>query len=384
MPDWKIPLSDLAFDQQEISAVNQVLESGWLTMGEQTQAFETEFAGYHHVSHALAVSNCTAALHIACMAIDLGPGDEVIVPSLSFVATANAVRYTGATPVFAEIASLHDLTIDPESIKAKITEKTKAIIVMHYAGRPCKIQEISDLAKAHNLYLIEDAAHAVGTTHAGKYLGTWGDIGCFSFFSNKNLVTGEGGMVATNNPEFAERAGRLRSHGMTTLTWDRHKGHAWSYDVVDLGYNYRIDEIRSAIGRVQLKKLAANNHARREVVRVYHALIAASLPEVIVPFGAVTEETNPHIMPIILPEAVDRKNVMDHLKACGIQTSIHYPPIHQFENYREHYQNASLPRTEEAARRELTLPLYPELAKSSIEDVVGSLREAIQNPSTRN
>ncbi len=379
MADWKIPLSDLSFGQEEFAAVNQVLESGWLTMGEQTKAFEAEFAAYHDVPYALAVSNCTAALHIACMLLDLGPGDEVIVPSLSFVATANAVRYTGATPIFADIASLYDLTIDPISIREKITEKTKAIIIMHYAGRPCQMDKVRALAKENNLYLIEDAAHAVGTKESGQYLGTWGDVGCFSFFSNKNLVTGEGGMVVTSNEVFANRAGRLRSHGMTTLTWDRHKGHAWSYDVVDLGYNYRIDEIRSAIGRVQLEKLANNNQARREIVRHYINLIAQALPEVTIPFGQVTEETNPHIMPIILPEGVDRIKVMGSLKERGVQTSIHYPPIHTFEDYRKTYGSTSLPNTEEAASRELTLPLYPELTENSIEYVVGCLSEAIQN-----
>ena len=379
MVDWKIPLSDISFDQQELTAVTKVLESGWLTMGEQTHAFETEFADYHKVPHALALTNCTAALHIACMILDLGPGDEVIVPSFTFVATANAVRYTGATPIFADINSLDELTISPNSIKDKITPKTKAIIIMHYAGRPCIMDEIVNLAAENNLYLIEDSAHAVGTKESGQYLGTMGDIGCFSFFSNKNLVTGEGGMLVTRNEDFANRASLLRSHGMTTLTWDRHKGHAWKYDVVDLGYNYRIDEIRSALGRVQLKKLADNNKARREIVRNYIKLLTKELPEVTIPFSQVTEETNPHIMPIILPDRIDREKVMNSLKDCGIQTSIHYPPIHLFEDFREMYGKNSLPYTEEAANRELTLPLYPELTESSINFVVERLTQAFSS-----
>ncbi len=202
------------------------------------------------------------------------PGDEAIVPSLTFVATANAVRYTGAMPVFADIAGENDLNISYQSIERAITERTRAILVMHYGGYACDMPSILELAREHNLKVIEDAAHAVGSDLDGRKLGTWGDMGCFSFFSNKNMTTGEGGMLITDNETYSQRLHLLRSHGMTSLTWDRHKGHAWSYDVVDLGYNYRIDEIRSALGKVQLGKLPANNERRRHLTEIYRDALA--------------------------------------------------------------------------------------------------------------
>jgi dTDP-4-amino-4,6-dideoxygalactose transaminase len=239
--DWRVPLIDIDFGIEEEEAVLQVIRSRWLSMGMVTQAFEQEFAAFIGAKYALAVTNATAALHLACLAVGIGPGDEVIVPSLTFVATANAVRYTGATPVFADIESLDWLNISPASIESRITGHTKAILVVHYAGFPCNMPAIMDIARRHNLVVLEDAAHAIGSSLGGRSLGTWGAIGCYSFFSNKNMTTGEGGMLATDDDSLAEKLRLLRSHGMTSLSWDRHQGHAYSYDVVDLGYNYRID-----------------------------------------------------------------------------------------------------------------------------------------------
>ena len=244
--EWRVPLADLDFDQEEEQAILSVLRSRWLTMGSVTQQFEEEFAKVTGVKHAFALSNATAALHLACLALGIGTGDEVIVPSLTFVATANAVLYTGAEVRFADILGLDELNISPDAIEKEITARTKAIIVMHYGGFPCRIHEIRAIADRHGLALIEDAAHAPGAALAGRSLGAWGEVACFSFFSNKNLSTGEGGMLVTDREDIAEKVRLLRSHGMTSVTWDRHQGHAYSYDVVDLGYNYRSDEIRSA------------------------------------------------------------------------------------------------------------------------------------------
>ena len=235
--NWIVPLSDIKFEKEEQDAVRNVLESGWLTMGAVTQKFEEEFCAYTHNKHAFAVSNATVALHMACLALGIGPGDEVIVPSLTFVATANAVRYVGAQPVFADICSENDLTISLDSIRRVATPRTRAVIVMHYAGYACDMPAILAWAEENRLPVIEDAAHAVGSWLQDRHLGTWGAAGCFSFFSNKNLSTGEGGMLVTDDDNLAEKFKLLRSHGMTSLTWDRHQGHAWSYDVVDLGYN---------------------------------------------------------------------------------------------------------------------------------------------------
>ena len=369
--EWKVPLADMDYGAEEESAVLNVLQSRWLTMGGITQAFEAQFAEFLGVKHALAVSNATVALHLACCALDIGPGDEVIVPSLSFVATSNAVLYTGAEVRFAEIQGEDDLTIAPASIEAQVTPRTKAIMVMHYGGYPCQMPAILEIARRRNLAVIEDAAHAPGASLDGKALGTWADAACFSFFSNKNLSTGEGGMLVTNRDEIAEKVRLMRSHGMTSLTWDRHQGHAYSYDVTALGYNYRIDEIRSALGRVQLEKLPQNNARRREISQEYTNSLADT--PIKIPFGnALSSAPTPacHIFPILLPGGTDRKGFIDTLRAAGIQTSIHYPPIHQFSYYRERYPDVRLPLTESLANREVTLPLYPGMTDEMANQVV--------------
>jgi len=324
------------------------------------------------------VTNGTAALHLACLACGLGPGDEVILPSLTFVATANAIRYTGATPVFADIVSEKDFNISPRSIEERITNRTRAIIVVHYGGYACDMQRIMAIAAEHNLKVIEDAAHAIGSELNGCKLGTWGDIGCFSFFSNKNLTTGEGGMLTTNNDEIAKRLRLMRSHGMTTMTWDRHKGHAWSYDVVELGYNYRIDEIRSALGMVQLSKLNANNDRRRHLTQLYWATIKALAPKITLPFVNYRGISSAHIMPVLLPFGMKRHEFMEYMKKQGIQTSNHYPPIHLFTSYKDHGNpaNAGLPITEDVAAREVTLPLYPSMTETDIRMVVQAIQES--------
>jgi dTDP-4-amino-4,6-dideoxygalactose transaminase len=376
MNSWRLPLSDIDFDDQEMAAVQEVLKSRWLTMGQVTQDFESSFAAYTGARYALAVTNATAALHIACVSIGLKPGDEVIVPSLTFVASANAIRYTGATPVFADIVSENDLNVSPDSIAALITGKTRAILLVHYAGYACDMPRIMELASRHGLRIIEDAAHAAGAWLDHRHLGTWGDVGCFSFFSNKNMTTGEGGMVVTNDDALYEKLRRLRSHGMTTLTWDRHKGHAWSYDVVDLGYNYRIDEIRAAIGKVQLAKLDGNNQKRRRLLERYRECLQ-SVPQVAVPFRGHPGTTAAHIMPVLLPPGLDRVSFMETMKSQGIQTSIHYPPVHTFSAYQAMagQDPPHLPVTENIAGREVTLPLYPLMA----EDDVAAIAQAVSD-----
>jgi dTDP-4-amino-4,6-dideoxygalactose transaminase len=375
--DWKVPLADLDYDEKETRAVLGVLQSRWLTMGSVTQDFEKAFASFTGARYALGVSNATVALHLACLALGIGPGDEVIVPSLSFVATANAVLYSGADVRFADICSPQDLTISPASIEAQITPKSKAILVMHYAGFACQIAEIEAIAQQHGLAIIEDAAHAAGAWLEGKHLGTWGAAGCFSFFSNKNLSTGEGGMLVTDRDDLAEKARLMRSHGMTSLTWDRHQGHAYSYDVVELGYNYRIDEIRSALGLAQLEKLRANNARRREITQRYWQAFEGL--GVDLPFRVDKREAEPayHIFPMLLPENQDRRAFIERMRAARIQTSIHYPPIHQFSYYRERYPGVHLAITESVAKREVTLPLYPTMSDEQVEMVTTSVKVAL-------
>jgi len=369
--DWKVPLADLDFGKEEEAAVLKVLRSRWLTMGESTQEFENKFATFLGAKHAFALSNATEALHLACLALGIGVGDEVIIPSLTFVATANAVLYTGARVRFADILGVHDLTISPQDIENQISPQTKAIMVMHYGGFPCQMQAIKEIAQKHDLYIIEDNAHAPGASLNEIMLGTWGDVGCFSFFSNKNLAVGEGGMLVTNRDDVAEKVRRLRSHGMTSLTWDRHKGHAYSYDVVELGYNYRIDEMRSALGIVQLQKLTSNNAKREQITRRYRQ--ALSNTGIGLPFCDVIGKPAYHIFPVLLPEGVDRKLFIEKMKEYRIQTSIHYPPIHTFQYYRQHYPGISLAMTEAAAKQEVTLPLFPTMSAEDVDLVVSAV-----------
>lgn len=374
---WKIPLADLDFGLEEQAAVREVLESRWLTMGAISATFEDRMAEHLGVRHAIAVTNATAGLHLACLAAGLGPGDEVLVPSLSFVATANAVRYVGATPVFVDVTGLGDFNMSPVDLESKIGARTKAVIVMHYGGYPCDMHAIMELAARHNLVVLEDAAHAIGGRLDGRALGGWGNMGVYSFFSNKNLATGEGGMLVTDDSQLADRLRRLRSHGMTSMTWDRHDGHAFSYDVLELGYNYRIDELRAALGLVQLAKLSKNNALRRLRTDQYRRLLADRLPHLEVPFKAESEgESACHILPILLPPRHDRMAFMSQMKDLGIQTSIHYPPIHQFSAYAG-ISRQPLQFTEEIGRREVTLPLYPNMTEDQVLTVIAAIEQAL-------
>ena len=377
--DWRVPLADVNLGPEELEAVSAVIRSGWLTMGSVTQAFEQEYAQSTGSLHALAVTNATAALHLACLALGIGPGDEVILPSLTFVASANAIGYTGAMPVFADIESPDWLCLSPRAVEAAITEKTKAIMVVHYAGYACDMPAILEIARQHKLSVIEDAAHAVGASLDGKALGTWGSVGCFSFFGNKNLTTAEGGMLVTDDPEIAQKVRVLRSHGMTTLTWDRFKGHASTYDVVAQGYNYRMDELRSALGREQLKRIPAGNARRGELLNLYRELLGQEVPAIRVPFTQERGQSSYHIMPVLLPSGADKHAFMERMKAQGIQTSWHYPPAHRFSVYKDAYASRPnpLPVTDEVAQREVTLPLYPTMTDEQVAWVVQAAKEAL-------
>lgn len=286
---------------------------------------------------------------------------------------------TGETPVFADITSDSDLDISPEAIAAAITPATKAITVMHYAGYPCDMPAINAIAHKHGLAVIEDAAHAPGTELDGEKVGTFGEIGCFSFFSNKNLATGEGGIIVTDRDDLAEKIRLMRSHGMTTLTWDRHKGHAYSYDVVTLGYNYRMDEMRAVLGLVQLSKLARNNARRGEITARYWEAFART--NLTLPFRNSRGRSAFHIFPMILPQGVNRIAFIDNLRAKGVQTSIHYPPVHQFSYYREECPGVHLPITEDVAAREVTLPLYPTMSDEQVEIVIAAVLSALDEAS---
>jgi dTDP-4-amino-4,6-dideoxygalactose transaminase len=374
---WRVALADLDFDEAETRAVLDVLERKWLTMGPMTERFEAAFASAVGAAHAVAVSNGTAALHLACVALGIGPGDEVIVPSLTFVATANAVVYCGATPVFADIASEDDWTISADDVERRITDSTAAVVVMHYGGHPCEMGAILDVARRHGLAVIEDCAHAPLAALDGRCVGTFGAAGCFSFYANKNLAVGEGGMVVTDDAELAEQVRRLRCHGMSSACIERHVGAGPLYDVTDLGYNYRLDEIRAAIGLAQLGKLRRGNARRRELMARYRESIAA-VDGARMPFAQTRGEPACHICPVLLDEEVDRAECIGALRDRGIQTSVHYTPAHRFRYYREHWGGEAcvLPHTEMVGARELTLPLHTLMTEHDVDAVVAALGEA--------
>ena len=374
MPDWKVPLADVEIGEEEIAAVTETYRSGWLSMGPRTEELEERFAEYVGTEHAIAVTNGTAALHLICLATGLGPGDEVVVPSLTFVATANAVRYTGATPVFADVESLERPWLSAEAVADRVTDRTRAVMNMTYGGHPGQSAELAELCAERGLVLLEDAAHGLGGSLDDRALGTFGLAGAFSFFSNKNLPVGEGGMVVTGDAELADRVRLLRSHGMTSLTWDRHRGHASGYDVVALGFNYRIDEPRAALATARLGRLDADNRARAAAVRAYRDRLGgvdgvlATMPD------APGARPAHHLFTVVLAEEADRDGVRESLSERGIQTSLHYPPVHGFSDYDEAVE---LPVTEEYARRAVTLPLFPTLTEEQVGLVVDGLAAAL-------
>lgn len=376
---WNVQLFKLNFDEREVSAVADVVRGGWLTMGEQTKRFEAAFADYLGQDvKAAAVSNGTAALHLALLALGVGAGDEVIIPSLTFVADINTVLLTGATPVIADCISWDDWNIDPADIARKITPSTKAVMIVHYAGYPCAMDEIVSLCQLHGLALIEDCAHAPGARYKGRRVGSFGDFGCFSFFTNKNLSVGEGGMVTTCSSEHDQKIRFLRSHGMTTLTLDRHQGRAISYDVERPGLNYRIDEMRAALGLVQLDKLNEANRRRQQVVERYVTALR-DIKGLVIPFMKLRDvEPVFHIFPVLLPHAIDRLAVIEHLKQAGVQSSIHYPLLQDFSAFTDLALGAT-PIAAEISRRELTLPLYPTITEEEVDIVIKSFREALDS-----
>jgi dTDP-4-amino-4,6-dideoxygalactose transaminase len=374
---WSVPLSDVLVDDELVEAAASAVRSGWWSMGPRVGEFEQAFAEFSGARHAVAVANGSAALHLALLACGCGPGDEVVLPSLNFVAAANSIAHTGAMPVFCDIRGADDLNLDPDDLESAVTPRTKALLVLHYGGHPCDMARVLEIAQARGLTVIEDAAHAPGASWRGRACGTLGDIGCFSFFSNKNLAIGEGGVIVTDDDELADRVRLLRSHGMTTLTWDRHRGHAHTYDVVAQGFNYRLDELRAAIGLVQLRRLPAGNLARAALVARYRSLLHG-LEGATMPFDDGSESSSAHHLAVaILPPGAPRDAVREALRANRVQTSVHYPPIHGFSQYREAGSSRPLPRTEDVAERLITLPLFPHMTEDQVDLVAAELVGAL-------
>lgn len=374
--EYKIPLFKLNFDEEEIDAVSGTIRSQWISTGPKCEELEKLFQDMLNVKYAVSLTNCTAALHLACILCDIKEGDEVLCPSLTFAASVNCIRYVGATPVFCDVVGPDHLNIDPIEIEKNITKNTKAIIVVHMAGFPAKMDEIVTIANKYNLKVIEDACHGPLSEYKGKKLGTIGDIGCFSFFSNKNISTGEGGMLVTNNEEMAKKARLLRSHGMTTMSYQRATGHATSYDILELGYNYRMDDIRASIGVVQMKKLSDDLKKRINVRKRYIEQLS-KVKGIAVPFADNTEFVSNYILPIVLKNSTSEKRdrIRENLHAAGIQTSVHYPAVHKFSIYSQY--KATLPKTEYITDNEITLPMYGSLTNDEIDFIVETLNKAL-------
>jgi dTDP-4-amino-4,6-dideoxygalactose transaminase len=378
MTEWRVPLTDVVVTEADVQAVLQCLESGWLTMGPRTQAFEEALAAYVGTPHAVTVSSGTAALHLAHLAAGIGPGDEVIVPAFTFVASAGAARYVGATPVLCDVRSPQDFNIDPEDAAARITPRTRAIVAVHFCGYPAEVAALRELCDAHGLILIEDCAQAIGAQidDSGGQAGTVGELGTFSFFSKKQLCVGEGGMVSTREEELAAKVRLLRSHALTSSTWDRHRGHDPAYDVVDIGFNYRLDEPRAALGLSRIARLQESIAARRRIVRSYRERLQ-DLPGLELPFDDLAVERSSHFaFPVLLPDRAARDSFREALKADGIQTTW-YPALHTFTDYLGSAPADGLPRALEVAGRHCALPLSASMSETEVEIVVEAVAAAL-------
>ena len=345
--------------------LGEVFDSGWLTLGPKTHQFEEQFAQFVGARQAVALNSATAALHLSCQAINLKEGDEVIVPALTFVATGLAPLYCHAKPVFADIEP-DTLCIDPGDIERKITSRTRAIIPVHFAGHAVRMDEIMAIARRYNLTVIEDAAHATGSTYRGKSLGTIGDIGCFSFQAVKNLTTGDGGMVVAQDEAIIDRVRRLRWFGISKETWERtdHASYSWDYTVDELGFKFHMNDVSAAIGLAQLREVDAHNQSRRRIVDQYNAEFS-NLGWLTVPVEKPYTRSAWHAYIVKVPR---RDELIHYLSLREITATVHYRPIHHYRVFGE--SKADLPVTEREWTRLVTLPLYPDMTDADLDRVI--------------
>jgi len=377
-----LPYGRQSLDEADIAAVVDVLRSDWLTTGPKVGEFEEVFAKRVGASHAVSFSSGTAALHAAAFTAGLQPGDEAITTPLTFAATANCVLYQGATPVFADIDPF-TLNVDPEQIKSKLTSKTRALLPVDYAGHPADLAAILDLARKHGLIVIEDACHALGAEYDGKRVGSIADMTVFSFHPVKHITTGEGGMVTTNDAKFAETLHRFRNHGISSDARSRQTAGQWHYEMVLLGYNYRLPDFACALGIEQLKKLEANLARRREIAAEYSAAFR-ELPGVIAP--NVRAEANPawHLYPILVDLSkvtTDRAQFFRALRAENIGVNVHYIPVHLHPYYRDRfgYRGGEFPRAEDAYNRLISLPMFHSMTSGDVKDVIAAVTKVVSS-----
>jgi dTDP-4-amino-4,6-dideoxygalactose transaminase len=375
---WAVPLTDVRMTEEDLEAVAETLRSGWLTMGPRTKAFEDAVREWTTAEHAVAVSSGTAALHLACAALGLGPGDEVIVPAFTFIATAHAPRYVGATPVLADVVAPECPNLDPRDVERRITPRTKAVIAVHMCGYPADTDALLELCRAHDLRLIEDAAQAFGACVGAdrRPAGTVGALGCLSFFSKKQLCLGEGGMVLTGEERLADRVRLLRSHAMTSGTWDRHHGHEDSYDIVDVGFNFRLDEPRAALGLSRLRRVAANIEQRRATVREYRQRLGTLDGLTLMWDDDAVEQGSHFAFAILFESGAARARAATAIADRGVQTT-RYPVLHALTEYAAYAAPGSLPNAEATADRHIALPLSAAMTPEQVDTVVDAVQAAL-------
>lgn len=368
-----IPYGKQTIEQDDIQAVVDVLKSDFLTTGPKIAEFEQTVADYVGAKYAIAISNGTSALHAACFAAGIGPGDEVITTPLTFAASANCVLYCGGTPVFADVDP-KTYNIDPEDIRRKITDRTKAIIAVHLAGQPCDMDAIHSIAREHGLIVIEDGAHALGSVYKGKKVGSMSDMTTFSFHPVKPITTGEGGMIVTDNEDFYKKMVLFRSHGITRddSMMTRNDG-PWFYQQFDLGYNYRITDIQCALGCSQMKKLDRFLARRKEIVARYNEAFA-DCDNIITPYQLSDTESGWHLY-IVQVKNCDRRKVFENMREKGIGVNVHYIPVYMHPYYQEHgYENVHCANAEEIYSHIISLPLYPGLTSEQQDYVIDTLK----------
>jgi len=372
-----LPYFQPSIGKEEIKEVVKTLKSGWLTMGPKTIEFEKLIAKYTGAKYAIAVNSCTAALHLSLIALGIGEGDEVIITPFTFAATANVIIQVGAKPVFVDIKK-DTYNIDPEEIEKSITTKTKAIIPVHYAGQPCEMDKIMKIAKKHNLFVIEDAAHAIGAEYKGRKIGTIGDLTCFSFYATKNMTTGEGGAITTNNKKLAEKIEILRLHGMSRDAWKRYsKKGSWYYEIEECGWKYNMTDIQAALGIVQLKKLDKFIEIRRKYVQIYNKELS-KIKGIITPYEMPNVKHVYYLYPILL-ENYDRDKFINKMAKNGIQCSVHFIPLHLHPFYRKKFgfKRGDFPNSEWVYEREVSLPLYPKMKYSDLAFVIQTIKNIL-------
>jgi dTDP-4-amino-4,6-dideoxygalactose transaminase len=373
-----IPVFDLKIEQDDLDAVEETLRSGWWTMGPRVEEFELRFAEHLGCRHVVATSSCTTALHLALLTAGVGPGDEVIVPSFTFVATVATVMQTGATPIFAEIVGQEDLCMDPEHVESLAGPRTKAVLPVHYGGYAASPERLEEICEQRGLALLEDCAHSPFSRSGERALGTFGLSGAFSFFPNKVLGIGEGGALCTDSDEVATTARLLRSQGMTAGTMDRHAGRVSGYDVTALGFNYRMDELHATLLSSRFARLEGEIVRRRELTREYRSKLG-EVGGVSVPFrDAQIDGSSAYSMSVMLDDTERKDEVRTGLHERGVQTTTMYTGVHEFSAYRERFPDISLPRTELASRTQFNLPLFPHLTTAQLDRVIEALAEVLR------